>query len=86
MYAGFMVTKNGLRLLEYNARFGDPEAMNVLPILKTDFVDLCRAVIDGTLGESAVEFEKKATVCKYIVPGVTDSPRTTTTRARPRPG
>jgi phosphoribosylamine--glycine ligase len=68
MYAGFMVTKNGLRLLEYDARCGDPAAMNVLPILKTDFVDLCRTVIDGTLGESAVEFEKKATVCKYIVP------------------
>ncbi|MBN1547317.1 MAG: phosphoribosylamine--glycine ligase [Syntrophaceae bacterium] len=68
MYGGFMVTKNGVKLLEYNARFGDPEAMNILPLLKTDFVDLCRAVIDGTLDHLAVEFDHKATVCKYIVP------------------
>jgi len=68
MYAGFMVTKNGPRLLEYNARFGDPEAMNILPILKSDFVDLCRAVIDGNLADLTIEFAKQATVCKYIVP------------------
>jgi phosphoribosylamine--glycine ligase len=68
MYGGFMVTKSGVRLLEYNARFGDPEAMNILPLLKTDFVDLCRAVIDGTLDRLPIEFEKKATVCKYVVP------------------
>jgi phosphoribosylamine--glycine ligase len=68
MYGGFMITKNGLKLLEYNARFGDPEAMNILPLLKTDFVALCQAVIEGTLGTISVEFEKKATVCKYIVP------------------
>lgn len=68
MYGGFIVTKNGVRLLEYNARFGDPEAMNILPLLKTDFVDVCRAVIDGTLDRLSVEFEKRATVCKYVVP------------------
>jgi len=68
MYGGFMATKSGVKLLEYNARFGDPEAMNILPILKTDFVDLCRAVIDGTLNKLPIEFEHKATVCKYIVP------------------
>jgi phosphoribosylamine--glycine ligase len=68
MYAGFMVTKNGPRLLEYNARFGDPEAMNILPLLNTDFIDVCRAVIDGCLDQLPVDFEKKATVCKYIVP------------------
>lgn len=68
MYGGFIVTGDGVRLLEYNARFGDPEAMNILPLLKTDFVDICRAVIDGTLKDMNIEFEKKATVCKYIVP------------------
>ena len=68
MYGGFMVTKKGVRLLEYNARFGDPEAMNILPLLKTDFVDICRAVIDGTLDRLPVEFERQATVCKYVVP------------------
>ena len=68
MYGGFIVTREGVRLLEYNARFGDPEAMNILPLLKTDLVDICRAVIDGTLKDMKIEFEKKATVCKYIVP------------------
>ena len=68
MYAGFMVTRKGPRLLEYNARFGDPEAMNILPLLKTDFVDLCRAVIDGSLDRITVDFDKQATVCKYVVP------------------
>jgi len=68
MYGGFIVTREGVGLLEYNARFGDPEAMNILPLLKTDFVDICRAVIDGTLEDLTIEFEHKATVCKYIVP------------------
>jgi len=75
MYAGLIATKDGVKLVEYNARFGDPEAMNTIPILKTDFVDLCRAVIDMNLDEISVEFEKKATVCKYAVPeGYPDSP------------
>lgn len=68
MYGGFIITKKGIRLLEYNARFGDPEAMNILPLLKTDFVDICRAVIDGTLDRLDIEFYRKATVCKYVVP------------------
>ena len=68
MYGGFMVTKKGVRLLEYNARFGDPEAMNILPLLKADFVDICQAMIDGTLDRFPIEFEKQATVCKYVVP------------------
>ena len=63
-----MITKAGIKLLEYNARFGDPEAMNILPILKTDFIDVCRAIIEGTLDKIKIEFEKKATVCKYVVP------------------
>jgi len=68
MYGGFIVTRNGVRLLEYNARFGDPEAMNILPLLKTDFVEVCRAVIEGTLHSLDVVFDGKATVCKYVVP------------------
>ncbi len=68
MYGGFIITKNGVELLEYNARFGDPEAMNTLPLLKTDFIDLCGAIIEGTLYKLHIEFEKKATVCKYVVP------------------
>jgi phosphoribosylamine--glycine ligase len=68
MYGGFIATKNGAKLLEYNARFGDPEAMNILPLLKTDFLEVCRHIIDGTLDKLKIEFEPKATVCKYVVP------------------
>ena len=76
MYGGFMKTAAGIKLLEYNARFGDPEAMNVLPILKTSFVDVCRAAAEGKLAKLNVEFENKATVCKYVVPeGYPDTPK-----------
>ncbi len=68
MYGGFIITRDGVKLLEYNARFGDPEAMNVLPILLTDFVDICRAVVQGNLHDVKAEFARKATVCKYLVP------------------
>ena len=68
MYGGFIATKNGAKLLEYNARFGDPEAMNILPLLKTDFVSICRHIIAGTLDQLKIEFASKATVCKYVVP------------------
>lgn len=68
LYGGFMATHDGVRLIEYNARFGDPEALNVLSLLKTDFADVCEAIICGTLGKLRIEFEKCATVCKYVVP------------------
>lgn len=68
MYGGFIVTKNGVRLIEYNARFGDPEALNVFPILKTDFVAVCQKVVAGELVSLPLEFEKMATVVKYAVP------------------
>ncbi len=68
MYGGFIAVKDGVRLIEYNARFGDPEVMNVLPLLKTDFVALCEALIAGHLDEMPVEFERKATVVKYVCP------------------
>jgi phosphoribosylamine---glycine ligase len=86
MYGGFIATKNGAKLLEYNARFGDPEAMNILPLLKTDFVDVCKHIIDGTLDRLKIEFEQKATVCKYVVPkgyGLpADHPDTASSRAK----
>ena len=68
MYDGFIVTKDGIKLLEYNARFGDPEAMNVLPLMETDFVDICSAIINQELHKVNMKFQNKATVCKYIVP------------------
>jgi phosphoribosylamine--glycine ligase len=66
LYGQFMLCKDGPKLVEYNARFGDPEAMNVLPLLKTDFVKLCEDIVDGNL--KSADFKRKATVCKYIVP------------------
>ena len=75
MYGGFIAVKDGVRLIEYNARFGDPEAMNVLPIMETNFADVCEAIIRGELKGMKVEFANKATVCKYVVPeGYPDSP------------
>ena len=75
LYGQFMVTKNGPRVIEFNARFGDPEAMNVLPLLETDVVDVMSAVVGGTLDKLVVKFSKKATVCKYAVPaGYPDNP------------
>ncbi len=75
LYGGFMATANGVKLVEYNARFGDPEAMNVLPLLASDFIDICNAIADGTLDQVDVQFANKATVCKYAVPeGYPDSP------------
>ena len=68
MYGGFILTKKGVKLVEYNARFGDPEAMNTLPILRTDLAGICHAIITQELSRVKVEFEKKATVCKYVVP------------------
>lgn len=75
MYAGFIATKKGLKLLEYNARFGDPEAMNVLPLLENDFAEVCQAMINQKLHKIKIKFENKATVCKYVVPeGYPDNP------------
>jgi len=68
LYGGFILTKNGVKLIEYNARFGDPEALNVLPLLTSDFVQICQAMIAGELTDDLVTFEKKATVCLYITP------------------
>lgn len=68
LYAQFMLTPQGPRIIEFNCRFGDPEAMNVLPLLKTDFVEICIDIADGSLSQNRIEFDGKATVCKYVVP------------------
>lgn len=84
LYGGFIATKNGIKLIEYNARFGDPEAMNVLPLFlprtfpeskSADFLQVCQSIIDGNLNQLKPEFQKLATVCKYVVPeGYPDNP------------
>ena len=68
MYGGFICTKDGVKLIEYNARLGDPEAMNVLPIMNNDFVAVCQAIIEGKLHKIKPDFKQMATVCKYAVP------------------
>ena len=69
MYGGFMLTKSWVKLIEYNVRFWDPEALNILPILKTDFVEVCQKAISRDLKSiGKLDFEKKATVLKYLCP------------------
>ncbi|KTD51063.1 phosphoribosylamine--glycine ligase [Legionella quateirensis] len=75
IYGGFIATATGVSVIEFNARFGDPESLNVLSILESDFVDLCGAMIKGSLQSEQVQFSQKATVCKYAVPeGYPDHP------------
>ncbi|WP_406658076.1 phosphoribosylamine--glycine ligase [Methanolobus sp. ZRKC2] len=75
LYGQFMITPNGPKVIEFNARFGDPEAMNVLPLLETDYVDVLSAIVTETLDKLDVRFSGKATVCKYAVPaGYPDNP------------
>ena len=67
LYGQFMLTAEGPKVVEFNARFGDPEAMNTLPVLETDFVEFLAAARDGDdLPE--LSFADQATVCKYAVP------------------
>lgn len=68
LYGQFMLTKEGPKIVEFNARFGDPEAMNALSILDDDFVAICEGMANGSLSSEEVSFAPKATVCKYVVP------------------
>ena len=66
IFFGLMLTEKGPRVLEYNARFGDPEAQVVLPRMKNDLVDVCEACIDGKLDEIDLQFEDNAAVCVVL--------------------
>jgi len=75
LYGQFMNTAAGPKVIEFNARFGDPEAMNVLSLLSSDLGEIACGIAEGTLHSQKVSFEKKATVCKYLVPeGYPDAP------------
>jgi phosphoribosylamine--glycine ligase len=75
LYGQFMLTGAGPKVIEFNARFGDPEAMNVLTLLPNGLLDACLDVADGHL-KGDVPFLRKATVCKYVVPaGYGTAPR-----------
>lgn len=64
----FMLTTDGVKLIEINVRPGDSEIHNIIPILKTDFLEICKAIHEEKLDEIEISFENKATVCKYVVP------------------
>ena len=66
IFFGLMLTPNGPKVLEYNARFGDPEAQVVLPRMKTDIIEVMEACIDGKLDEVNLEFEDNAAVCVVL--------------------
>lgn len=66
LFVGLMLTQDGPKVLEFNARFGDPEAQVVLPRLKNDLVEVCEACIDGRLDEIELSFENNAAVCVIL--------------------
>jgi len=75
LYGQFMNTADGPKVIEFNARFGDPEAMNVLSLLVSDLSEIVCRIADGSLGSCPVQFDSQASVCKYLVPaGYPDSP------------
>ena len=69
LYFGLMMTANGVKVIEYNCRFGDPETQVVLPRLKTDLVEIMEAVIDERLDEINIEWEDNAAVCVVMASG-----------------
>ncbi len=66
IFFGLMLTADGPRVLEYNARFGDPEAQVVLPRMKTDMIEIMEACIDGKLADYELEFDDNAAVCVVL--------------------
>lgn len=69
LYAGLMVTPDGPKVLEYNARFGDPETQPVLSLLETDLVDIIEAILDRRLAEQTIVWKKGAAVCVVMAAG-----------------
>ena len=69
LYAGLMITEEGPKVVEFNARFGDPETQVVLPLLKGDLVKIMQACVDGTLDTAAVDWEDGAAVCVVMASG-----------------
>jgi phosphoribosylamine--glycine ligase len=69
LYFGLMMTKDGVKVIEYNCRFGDPETQVVLPRLKTDLVTICNAVIDRKLDTIHIEWADNAAVCVVMASG-----------------
>ena len=66
LYAGLMLTQNGIRVLEFNCRFGDPETQVVLPLLETDLLEIAEACIDGNLADVNIHWKNGASVCVVL--------------------
>ena len=69
LYFGLMLTKDGYKVIEYNARFGDPETQVILPMLKTDLMEIFEAIVDQRLEEVEIEWEEGACVCLVLASG-----------------
>ncbi len=69
LYFGLMRTDNGMKVVEYNSRFGDPETQVILPMLKTDLMDVFEAVTDERLADIKIEWEEGACVCVVLASG-----------------
>lgn len=69
LYAGLMITDNGPKVIEFNARFGDPETQVVLPLLTSDLVDIMEACADGNLADISITWDDKAAVCVVLAAG-----------------
>ena len=69
IYAGLVLTKEGPKVLEFNARFGDPETQAVLPRLETDLIEILLAVVEGNLSKVNIKWKDKATVCVILASG-----------------
>ena len=69
LYFGLMKTKNGMKVIEYNARFGDPETQVILPMLKTDLLEIFEAITDERLADIKIEWETGACVCVVLASG-----------------
>ena len=69
LYFGLMKTKDGYKVIEYNSRFGDPETQVILPMLKTDLMEIFEAVVDERLDEVNIEWEEGACVCLVLASG-----------------
>ncbi len=69
IYAGLMVTEEGPKVLEFNVRFGDPEAQPVLTLLETDLVEIMEAVLEGRLDQIKIEWKEQSSVCVVLASG-----------------
>lgn len=68
VYGSFMKTKQGIKVIEYNCRFGDPECINILHLMENNLLDLFQAIANGILNKINLTFKKEASIFKYIIP------------------